>query len=59
MAPRISADNVSKSFPGVRALHEVNFDLRAGEVHALMGEKGAGNSTPMKIRARHLPARLH
>src|SRR4051794_32139758 len=41
--------NISKTFPGVKALDDVSFDLFAGEVHALMGENGAGKSTFVKI----------
>ncbi len=41
--------DISKTFPGVRALSHVDFKLRSGEIHALMGENGAGKSTLIKV----------
>lgn len=45
----LEVKNVSKSFPGVKALNSVNLNVRKGTIHALMGENGAGKSTLMKI----------
>ena len=41
--------NISKSFPGVKALDNVNFNVKRGEIHCLVGENGAGKSTLMKV----------
>ena len=49
--PILEVHELSKRFPGVRALHRVSLDLMAGEVLALIGENGAGKSTLMKILA--------
>lgn len=47
--PLLTMKGISKSFPGVRALSNVDFQLQSGEIHCLMGENGAGKSTLIKV----------
>ena len=45
----LKLEGITKIFPGVKALNRVSFDLKPGEIHALMGENGAGKSTFIKV----------
>jgi ribose transport system ATP-binding protein len=49
--PLLAMTGVVKTFPGVRALDGVDLDVRAGEVHCLLGQNGAGKSTLIKVLA--------
>ncbi len=54
--PRLALDGVSKSFGGIQALVDVSLDVAVGEVHAILGENGAGKSTAVKIITGFQPA---
>ena len=53
--PLLELEEITKEFPGVRALDRVSFDLEKGEIHALSGENGAGKTTLIKVLSGFYP----
>ena len=56
MAAILEARNITKDFPGVRALENVTFTLRERQIHALCGENGAGKSTLINVLSGYFPS---
>ena len=56
MQPILEMQNITKTFPGVKALTDVNLSVLPGEIHAVVGENGAGKSTLMKVLSGVYPA---
>ena len=52
----LEMQGIIKEFPGVKALNNVNFKVKKGEIHCLVGENGAGKSTLMKVLSGVYPA---
>ena len=55
MTAMLEMRGVSKSFAGVQALRDVNFTVEAGQIHALVGENGAGKTTMMRVSSGVYP----
>ena len=53
--PAVRVENVTKTFPGVKALDRVSFDVDHGEIHAVVGENGSGKSTLLKLMVGAFP----
>ena len=54
-APLLSAQGITKSFGGIRAVHDVDFDVAAGEIVGLVGPNGSGKSTLLGCLSRDIP----
>ena len=54
-SPILEMKNITKEFPGVKALSNVSFRVKKGEIHCLVGENGAGKSTLMKVLSGVFP----
>ena len=55
MNPLLAMNDISKTFPGVRALDDVSFDVGTGEIFGFLGPNGAGKTTVMRMLTAFLP----